>query len=211
MDGGHTRARRAFLSYVAVLATRTMRRRRRWRCSFGFAAATSLLLVGACASATAQAAFPQALPRVETLQGLDVRVPAGWSARRLPEACGGFSGPGILIGNIPTKTFRRPAEPPNACTTAWDLSHAPREFVLVDLDRSSGPPRPLGKAPPKTQFPPTLETMSLAKQACSCIPRFTILWVGRAAYDLRVWIGTEASATDKKALLATLASIHPKR
>ena len=148
-----------------------------------------------------------------TFEHVQLSVPKSWSVRPLILRCGGYS-PGILVTNATDHSFQREARPPGACTTAWELEGAPRDFVLVDVSRFSfpRPPPPVGAAPPAdSNLPLTFETSIRENVACRCTFLYGDLWLDGVNFSVRAWIGEDASTSDQLVLDALLRSTRPRR
>lgn len=180
-----------------------------------------LVVVGAAAVIlTAAVAFAEmgegsSPSRPLTFRGVRLEVPSSWPVRRTPLHCNRY-GPGTLITNLPDQVFRRDVDsiPPGACSTLWELQAVPRDFVLVDL--SLMPVPSVGRKPPQdSQFPPTLAqakyTSGTTKEVlCRCRYRYGFFWLQGRSYEVRVWIGTAASKSDRDAAETLLRSIRPR-
>ncbi len=164
-----------------------------------------LLLVGCAGSAPPKEGSERWKSIV--VEGLELRTPPTWSDRRLGVHCV-RSGPGVLVSNLDARSFRREAPPARGgCTTRWKVHGVPREFVLVDLSRFKFPVvGSLGDS----AFPPELETSRQESRSCQCTFEFADLWLHHLGYTVRVWIGENASVSDRKALDAMISSIRPK-
>jgi len=150
-----------------------------------------------------------------TMEALQLRVPTSWSVRRLPVECGCL-GPGVLVTNVENHSFERDDDDlsPESCTSAWKLQGVPRDFVLVDMSRFTcpRPPPPVGAAPlTDSHFPLTFSTFIRENVACRCTFLSGYALLDGFDYNVRAWIGDDASASDQLTLDALLRSIRPKR
>lgn len=135
--------------------------------------------------------------------------PGGWTVQQFSGRCRvGFSG--TVVTNLDRQL--RFQEPPNGCTTSWELAGVPDSFVAVEMShmahRASFHP-----GEPDTAFPLALDrtdpTPSGAHppQAPSHGVRVTL--DGDIGYRVMVWVGTNVSAGDRKAIERIVASIRP--
>jgi hypothetical protein len=144
-----------------------------------------------------------------TLGNLTLAVPPGWSVRRLDERCAQF-GQAILVANVPKRELRSlhhamAGLPFGACTTRWDVSGFPSDYVMVDVDAATFP-----VPVPPSSFPLDLHEFAEAASPCHCVLRFHDVMAGNSAYAIRVWVGNRASRTARRRLSSLIRSIAPR-
>jgi hypothetical protein len=174
------------------------------------------VVVSALVASTAAASASGAEQDRRVVEGLELRVPTAWSSRPLLRRCRHL-GRGMLVANVASRLFRRD-DPEGTCSNYWNIEDAPRHFVLLDLSRFDGPPV-VGPARADSRFPLTLGSLKRSSwtdkrglaSRCSCIYRHGELWLDGLYYNLRVWVGREASNRDRRLLMALLGSIQPVR
>jgi hypothetical protein len=123
----------------------------------------------------------------------------------------------VLVASVASRSFRR-GDPEGTCSNGWNVEEAPRHFVLVDLSRLHVPPG-FGAARGDSRFALTLGSLRRARWTdprghptrCSCVFRSGGLWLDGLYYTLRVWVGRKASMSDRRSLMALLASVRPVR
>jgi hypothetical protein len=154
---------------------------------------------------------------------LQLEVPEEWSTRELPRECGRL-GPGVLIANVETDGIQRYDDDLSGegdgltnvcCTTAWDLRDASRGAALVDISEfPDHVPVVPNTRPTTSDFPVELEeemyrSAVTREPLCRCDFRHGIAYVDAKPLAIRVWVGEDASAADREAADALVASIRP--
>jgi hypothetical protein len=149
-------------------------------------------------------------------QGYLIRHPSTWPVQSMDAACGGWSGPTVFFSNVRFHFKALSAE--NLCGDQWDFRGLPARAVAIDLDPMVvGPAPPPGfSRPPPTRFPISLNEHSPAPAPTPAggpigfrtweIPIYV---KGVPGYRVRVFIGPEASASDRDFAREIVASIAP--
>ncbi len=185
---------------------------RRWRAHSLAGAALALLVSALLAGCVRSDGTPQDGTeqwKQMVVEGLAIRIPPTWSARRLAVHCV-RSGPGVLVSNLDASSFERDVPPAlGGCTTRWKVEGASRDFVLVDVSRFKYPVA--GSTPGDSALPPELETSSEESKPCECTFEFADLWLNAISYNVRVWIGQDTRESDRQSLDAMISSIRPTR
>jgi hypothetical protein len=168
------------------------------------AAVLAIALLAACGSSSAD----HPTRRVTRFVNLGLAVPSGWHLRRLQYRCG-RAGLGLLIGDLSASRLNRIRHdfsglPFGACTTSWNVSSLPADYVLVDITELQAP-----DALPVSEFPLSLNAFAPSRLPCHCSFRNGSVVTGNVDYDVRIWIGKRASSSDRQRLQDFLASIRP--
>lgn len=151
-------------------------------------------------------------PPTADVGNLRLSVPTPWAVRALADTCHRL-GAGILVSNLDQTTLaalRRdlgslpPGSLPGSCTNAWDLTAIPATFVMLDVSQFDLPGRF-----PQTQFPVSEEFFPPSALDCSCTFRSNFIANEGTTYNVRIWVGDEASDTDRKRMACVIASIRP--
>ncbi len=147
---------------------------------------------------------------IVTVGNLQVKVPDGWSVRRLVRRCG-HSGRGLLIANLRGSTLNAVRHdtrglPPGSCTTVWDVAPLPPSYVMVDISRFDFPIEL-----PASRFPLTLKDFEESPLDCRCSFRSGYVSYRGLSYAVRIWSGERARRIDRRRLAQLIGSISPKR
>jgi hypothetical protein len=133
--------------------------------------------------------------------------PASWSLQRFAGQCR-IGASGSVVTNLDRPL--RFESLPDGCTTAWDLSGVPADFVGVQISLFSGGPHvPAG---PDTLFPLRISQADLQAPPRDDDPPFRNIPVslgGNGRYSVVVWEGRDASARDRERVERIVASIRP--
>jgi len=140
----------------------------------------------------------------ETVASIQFQRPSTWVAQHFGTYCRRV-GPGVVVSNV-RRHFRHPVIS-NGCTNNWILAGLPRDYVLIDVSEFAFP---IGQ-PPKAMFPLSLSRFRRARPSgCRCAYWETSFSATRREYEIRVWIGTKASRTQRRAVENLIASIKPR-
>lgn len=135
---------------------------------------------------------------------LDWRLehPAAWSVQLFEHQCKvGQSGAVITNRDRPIERARIP----DGCTTGWDLSDVPSEFVGVEVSYIDGGP-PWLPDPSASDTPRPLRVEDFDRIDDLAVHQ-SITIAGESRYGVLVWIGPDASASDVAAVERVVGSI----
>jgi hypothetical protein len=166
-------------------------------------AATASLIVGLAAAGIAAHVLRDGGSKTfqHGASGIALDRPDGWAIQTFGRYCMRV-GPGLLVSNVARHRFRN-IETPTSCTNGWDLSGLPKGFVLLDASFMAYPLRVSDTA--ETRMPLSLSRFRKRPSAdyggCGKCARSVFGVVrGRRVYTVRVWLGSEASADDRREL-----------
>lgn len=136
---------------------------------------------------------------------LDWRLehPAAWQVQLFEHLCR-IGESGAVMTNLDRPIERETI--PDGCTTGWDLSEVPSEFVGVEVTyRAGGPATASDPSASDTPRPLRLEDFDRIDDLTLHEP---ITIAGETRYAVRVWIGQDASTTDVAAVERLVGSIE---
>ena len=151
--------------------------------------------------------------RAALLGNLTMSVPAGWHLRRLQFDCGlHVQGPQIVLADLTEPRLRSMHHVgigPGSCTTQWDMSGLGARYAMIDIDTAGLGFLRLGSSSPLTSFPLRPRQFRFADETCECSLRSGAIFTNREDYLIRMWLGANASASERNQLVGLVRSIRP--
>jgi hypothetical protein len=139
------------------------------------------------------------------LGNLTVRVPPTWHVRRIEENCSD-SESGVLLTDLTPRQLRSIRHPSirHGCTTQWAMSRLGGRYAVVSLDEAEFPMllRP-------SSFPLKMSRLGAVPYDCHCSLRYGAIAAYPQTYDLRTYLGKNASPTERRQFAALIRSIAP--
>jgi hypothetical protein len=115
-------------------------------------------------------------------------------------------GEGVLASTVATSQVHYYRHKAGFCTNGWDLTMLNENFVMLDLSRFDAP-APAKPLPLRLHRAPYIAPLT-GRRLCRCAYQFAFFASNGFGFLLRTWTGTSASAADKEALRAAIASVR---
>ncbi|MDP9402425.1 MAG: hypothetical protein M3P85_03660 [Actinomycetota bacterium] len=137
--------------------------------------------------------------------------PRAWMVQRFFRQCR-VAASGTIVTNLDRSLHF--ADVPKGCTTAWDLSDVPGDFVAVQMSHLVGGPAVAGDDGGDTPFPLSLDQAEPGPPppgghpAAPASRSIQVSIAGDGRYVVRVWTGPEASPEDVERAERVVASIR---
>lgn len=142
----------------------------------------------------------------KSADGWTMQYPASWHLQTYdgapPIVATRFLARGAIVSDIPSDLRRAGPR-----TTAWDLSHVPPGFVALDFGISEGGPQSRAF---RLKLPLALSEMRKAQQRGSLVARYEGGFKLGHQYLAYAYVGSGASAVQRRAVKRMLASINFK-